>query len=95
MPGSTFTKRFIHGCTPSLFPGTHSQPVRLQRIPGGIGSGTANETVNLIGAFSDLKDPAPGQSQPREANLLIVSEHLRGLDLDGTRRSAIRTPDEG
>jgi hypothetical protein len=60
-----------------------------------MGSGASNETVNLIGAFSDLKDPALGQSQPREANLLIVSDHLRGLDSDGTRRIASRIPDEG
>jgi hypothetical protein len=60
-----------------------------------ISDSASNETVNLIGAFSDLKDPALGQSQPREANLLIVSDHLCGLDSDGTRRIIIRTPDEG
>jgi hypothetical protein len=64
-------------------------------FPSEISDSASNETVNLIGAFSDLKDPALGQSQPREANLLIVSDHLCGLDPDGTRRIAIRTPNEG
>jgi len=67
----------------------------MQRIPSEMGGGASNETVNLIGAFPDLKDPSLGQSQPRETHLLIVSDHLRRLDSDGTRRIAIRIPYEG
>jgi hypothetical protein len=64
-------------------------------FPSEISDSASNETVNLIGAFSDLKDAALGQSQLREANLLIVSDHLRSLDSDGTRQIPFRTPDEG
>jgi hypothetical protein len=64
-------------------------------LPGKINSGTPNEAVNMIGAFPDLKDPVTSQPQSREANLLLISEHLCRQNPSGNRRVAIRIHNEG
>ena len=33
----------------------------------------SDDTIKLVGAFSDLKNPAASQSQPREPSVLVVT----------------------
>ena len=93
VPGFVET-RFV--CIEVLTPiGQTVQGILNPSLAGEIGSGASNETVNLIGPFSDLKYPAPGQSQPRETALLVVHDQLRSQNSDDTRRIVCRSPNEG
>jgi len=64
-------------------------------LPGEIGGGDPNKTVNLIRAFLDLKNPPAGQCQLCEIIPLAVSDELRSQNPDGAGRIAFRSPDEG